>query len=388
MNATDWLLITAFIFSFFYGLMVMYFFIHWWRLKTYKPTGKIPDVSVSIIVPVRNEEKSIKQCLESLFAQNYPQHLFEVIVVDDYSTDHTRKIVRELTFPALRLFDLQQYLGTRGEKKPNKKEAISIGVKNAQGEIIVTTDGDCVRGENWLATMVEFFAAHNYKLLTAPVMIHPAYTPLQLLQMADVNALMGITGATIRAQLPTMCSGANLMYKKETFIEVDGFKGNHDVASGDDIFLMQKIQEKYPHSIGFLKNYDSCVFTQPEKGIFGFLGQRIRWISKTKHARWWVKAMLFFAYLFNLFVLLVAVYSLYGYFKTQDLRCLLPGIVAVGGKFFCDLLFCMPVFYFFKRLWLVCLFPMIEILHILYVVLVGWLSLSGRYRWRGRKVVG
>jgi glycosyltransferase involved in cell wall biosynthesis len=384
---SDLLLIVAAVSSFLYLIMVLYFLLNWLKLKKVEATSVVKEVSVTIVVPVRNEEKGIKACVESLFNQTYPKHLFEVIVVDDYSTDDTRKIVRELNIPALRLFDLQQYLGARGEKKPNKKEAISIGIKNAQGDLIITTDGDCVRSENWLQTMVSFFVSHNYKLVTAPVLIKPAYTPLQLLQQADVMALMGITGATIYAHKPTMCSGANLMYAKETFHALEGFKGNNDVPSGDDIFLMQKVLEKYPNGIGFVKNYDAAVFTQPEKGIFSFLGQRIRWVGKSVgYANWWVKLMLYFTYIFNVLVIGVLSYSLFDFYRTNDIIRLLPGAVAFFTKLIADLLFCIPVFYFFKRLWLLLIFPFIEIQHILYIIFIGILGLSGRYRWRGRRV--
>ncbi len=374
--------------SLIYGIMVIYFFIGWVSLKKSLPvTTSSLTKSVTVVIPVRNEEKNIVACLESIFKQDYPKHLFEVIVVDDYSTDDTRKIVRELSYPALRLFDLQQYLGARGEKKPNKKEALSIGIKNAQGELILTTDGDTIRNESWISAMVNFYVNNQFKLITAPVLVNPAYTPLQLMQQADVATLMGISAATTHFKAPTMCSGANLMYEKETFTAVEGFKGNNDVPSGDDIFLMQKIHAKHPNGIGFVKSYDAAVFTKPEKGIFSFLAQRIRWVSKSsRYATWWVKSMLVFAYLFNFITLGVGIWCGYQFYLNNDVNLLLPAIILFGSKLFFDLLFTTPVFYFFKKLWLLLLLPLIELLHIIYIVFIGILGLSGRYRWRGRRV--
>lgn len=370
-----------------YLFMLLYFFVFWLKQKKFQAVENKKEISVTIVVPVRNEEKNIKACIESLFNQNYPQYLFEVIVVDDFSTDDTRKILRGMDIPALRLFDLQQYLGDRGEKKPNKKEAISIGVKNAQGDLIITTDGDCVRGENWLKTMVAYFAENDYKLVSAPVLIQSAYTPLQILQQADVMVLMGITAATIRAKKPVMCSGANLMYSKEAFLEVEGFKGNRDIPSGDDVFLMQKILEKYPQGIGFVKSMDAAVFTLPEKNLFSFLSQRKRWASKNaKHANWWVKLQLFLVYLFNVAVVAISTYSIFNFVQTEEPIQLLPAAIILGLKLLLDLAFCIPVFYFFKKLWLVILLPFIEVLHLLYIIFIGILSLSGRYRWKERSV--
>lgn len=383
------ILVAAGVLSLMYCIMVLYFFAGWVSTKkfTHQDNASAFSQSVSIVIPVRNEEKNIAACLQSLFTQDYPKHFYEIIVVDDYSTDDTRKITRETQFPALRLFDLQQYLGNRGEKKPNKKEALSIGIKNAQGDLIVTTDGDTVRGEKWLSTMVSFYTQNDFKLLTAPVLAAPAYTPLQLLQQLDLISLMGITAATINTGKPTMCSGANLMYAKETFHEMEGFKGNNDVPSGDDIFLMQKIHSKYPSGIGFVKSFDATVFTKPEAGLFSFIAQRIRWVSKSsRYATWWVRLMLTFAYLFNATVLAVCIWRGLEFAHTQNIEVLFPAFILLGSKLFIDLFFNIPLLFFFKKLWLLLVFPAIETLHIVYIIFIGLLGLSGRYRWRGRKV--
>ena len=383
------LLIASGAVAFVYCAMVLCFLIGWLSTKKFTAAENKTAFkkSVTIIIPARNEEKNIAACLDSLFKQDYPKHLYEIIVVDDYSTDDTRKITRETSFPALRLFDLQQYLGNRGEKKPNKKEALSIGIKNAQGDLIVTTDGDTVRGEKWLSTLVSFYEQNQYKLITAPVVVNPAYTPLQMLQQADVISLMGITGATIHFKSPTMCSGANLLYAKETFHELEGFKGNNDVPSGDDIFLMQKVHAKYPDGIGFVKSFDATVFTRAESGLFSFISQRIRWASKsTGYATWWVKLMLLYAYLFNAATLGMAIWCGINFAYSLNIETLFPAFILLGAKLFIDLLLNIPLLFFFKKWWLIFVFPIIELLHILYILFVGLLSLSGRYRWRGRRV--
>jgi len=377
------LLIVTIVFSALYFIMVMYFFVGWLRLKKILEPVKGDNLpSVSIIIPVRNESENIRQCLESIFKQNYPKDLFEVIVIDDYSTDPTLQLTQEFSHPNLTVLNLMQYLGNPGEYVPNKKKAIALGIKNAKGELIITTDGDCVSGENWIRTMAEFYVANEFKLVTAPVMVKPAWFPLQIFQQLDVMSLLGITGATIRNNFPTMCNGANLMYEKKTFLEVEGFKGNHDVATGDDIFLMQKINERYPNSIGFLKNFDACVFTKPEKRVGGFISQRIRWISKsTRFTDWKVTAMLYFAYFFNLLIVVIILFT----FPLSEFSWL-PLAIGGGTKLFADFLFNIPVAIFFHKIVLLLLLPIIEIFHVLYVIIIGLLSLTGKYRWKDRSV--
>ncbi|MES2619807.1 MAG: glycosyltransferase family 2 protein, partial [Bacteroidota bacterium] len=289
---------------------------------------------------------------------------------------------QEFTQPNLKVLNLMQYLGNPGEYLPNKKKAIALGIKNAKGELIITTDGDCVSQESWIRTMVDFYIANEFKLVTAPVMVKPALFPLQIFQQLDVINLLGITAATIRNNFPTMCNGANLMYEKKTFLDVEGFKGNHDVATGDDVFLMHKIKELHPNSIGFIKNFDACVFTKPEKGIGKFISQRIRWISKSTHfTNWRVTAILYFAYFFNLLVVVTALFA----FPISEFSWL-PLAVVGGTKLVADFLFSIPVAIFFHKIVLLLLLPIIEFFHVLYVIIIGLLSLTGKYKWKDRAV--
>ncbi|MBL0308980.1 MAG: glycosyltransferase [Bacteroidetes bacterium] len=225
------ILIAAIVFSVLYFLLIGYFLVGWLRLKSAKDDAQMPDESlpfVSIVLPVRNESEYIAESIQSILNQNYPQNLFEIIVVDDYSTDPTLRLAREFEKPNVLIFDLQQYLGNPGEYTANKKKAISLGIKNAKGEVIITTDGDCMRGENWLCSMVGYYLAHSFKLVTGPVMVKPARTPFACFQQLDVITLLGITGGSIRNKAPLMCNGSNLLYAKQTFLDIEGFKGNNE----------------------------------------------------------------------------------------------------------------------------------------------------------------
>ena len=377
------LLIVSIAFAALYFIMVMYYFVGWLRLKKSEianPQSAMPFVS--IVIPTRNEGDYIQACLESIFKQNYPKHLFDVVVVDDYSTDETLRLAREVNETNLLVLDLMQYLGRPGEYVPNKKKALALGIKNAKGNLIITTDGDCTMNENWLSSMVNHFLQSEKKLITGPVMIMPARNPFAWFQQLDVMNMSAIGGATMRNGSPTMCNGANLMYAKETFLEVEGFKGNHDVPTGDDIFLMKKINERYPDSVGYVKDFDACVFTKAEKSLGGFISQRIRWISKsTGFNDWKIALTLYFAYFFNVFLIVAICFT----FPLSEFSWL--AIAVVGGtKFFADLLFNIPVAIFFRKWYMLLLLPIIEVFHILYVLLIGPLSLLGTYRWKDRRV--
>lgn len=375
------LLIITIVLCVLYLAMVLYYFTGWLRLPKAE-AGDAKKPFVSIIIPVRNESEHIKACLEAIFKQNYPKYLYEVIVVDDYSTDPTIRYAREIDESNLLVLDLQQYLGRPGEYVPNKKKAISLGIKNAKGDLIITTDGDCLAGENWLSTMVGFYQSNNYKLITGPVVLKPAKNPFAWFQQLDVMMLAGITGATIRNGAPTMCNGANLMYSKATFHAVEGFKGNNDIPTGDDVFLMQKVNARYPDGIGFVKNLDACVCTRPESSLSGFISQRVRWVSKSSgfsNAK--VSLVLYFAYIFNLFVFI----NLLAVLQPVAMSWL-PLAVIGGTKLFADLLFNIPITAFFRKMALLLLLPIINVFHIAYVIIIGVLSLTGKYTWKDRAI--
>ncbi len=377
-------LIISIVFSVLYACLVIYFLVGWVKagqeLNGSVRQGSFPFVSV--IIPVRNESEHIQDCLRAVFAQTYPQHLYEVIVVDDYSTDPTYRMAKEMQRDGLMVLDLAKYFGDAAEKVPNKKKAITIGVKNARGQVIVTTDGDCVMNEKWLDTMVTFYRVSGAKFVTGPVLLSPAKGLLGLFQQIDVISMLGITGGTIANGYPTMCNGANLLYEKKAFLDVDGYKGNTDIPTGDDIFLMQKIEMAYPDSIGFVKDMEACVYSKPESTFVDFVTQRVRWTSKsTAFQKRSVTAILMFAYLFNLLILIFIPIS----FERMEMAWL-PLAVAIGTKFVIDFAFNISATRFFKKSILLLLMPLFEPLHVIYIVCVGVLGLSGQYRWKDRKI--
>lgn len=116
---------------------------------------------VSLILPVLNGERTLKACLDSVFAQDFPLARLEVIVVDNGSSDRTKEIIN--AFPVKYVF----------LAKPSIPAARNAGIQAARGEIIAFTDCDCVLEENWLARIVEAFDAEKVgavggKILTFP----------------------------------------------------------------------------------------------------------------------------------------------------------------------------------------------------------------------------
>jgi cellulose synthase/poly-beta-1,6-N-acetylglucosamine synthase-like glycosyltransferase len=97
----------------------------------------------------------------------------------------------------------------------------------------------------------------------------------------DLMSLQGATIGSFGMNKGFMCNGANFAYKKSFFQELNGFKGNENIASGDDVFLLQKAVSKFSEKVHYLKSESTIVLTKPVKNWKTLFHQRVRWASKT-----------------------------------------------------------------------------------------------------------
>jgi glycosyltransferase involved in cell wall biosynthesis len=198
----------------------------------------------TILIAARNEAKVIEKCLADIFHQHFPSSNFEVIVINDYSTDDTAlcvsNFIRDNNLSSLRLL----HMSDLPVQQKMKKAAITHGVSMAKGSYIILTDADCERGSNWLSAIDEMVTDTHAKMIYAPVVFKSA-TIFEHIQALEFAGLVGIGAAAIRLNNPNMCSAANLIFEKQTFFEVDGYKGNEDVASGDDEYLLHKVCNRF-----------------------------------------------------------------------------------------------------------------------------------------------
>ena len=142
--------------------------------------GNQPSTIISVIIPARNEEENITACLESVINQSYPQNLFEIIVVDDFSTDRTAEIVSLYADKNVSPISLKDF--TKEELNSYKKKAIEVAIAKAKGELIVTTDADCIVPRSWLQTIVSFYEKHHPAFIAAPVSYYGENNFLKIFQ--------------------------------------------------------------------------------------------------------------------------------------------------------------------------------------------------------------
>jgi cellulose synthase/poly-beta-1,6-N-acetylglucosamine synthase-like glycosyltransferase len=192
-----------------------------------------PAIKFSVIIPARNEAEIIESCLSSVLNQNYPGNLFEVIVIDDHSTDNTAAIIEAMQkqHANLRLIQLQNVLHGM-QLNSYKKKAIEYAVGQAAGDWIVTTDADCFVSANWLMYFNDFINKSGDVFVAAPVKYKNAGSFVSIFQCLDFMTLQGITAASVNQGFHSMCNGANLAYNKKVFNDVGGFAGIDSIASG------------------------------------------------------------------------------------------------------------------------------------------------------------
>ncbi len=370
-----------------YAVLLIFYRKSWLQipLTNYAEEVTKEHTTISVIVPARNEEKNITACINSIIHQNYPQQLFEIIVVDDHSTDATAAIVQSISNENLSLLSLKDFTGQ--EINSYKKKGIEVAVSKAKGELIVTTDADCIAPPNWLKTIAFFYEKNQPVFIAAPVIYsvsnkdNIAARFFKIFQSLDFMTLQGITGAAVYKRFHCMCNGANLAYKKQVFFEVDGFSGINHIASGDDMLLMHKIFKLYPTRVMFLKSTEAIIKTKPVNTISEFINQRIRWAGKAdKYKDKKIVSVLALVYLFNLLLFALGILSsFYHEFFSWF-------IVLFFSKIIVELFFLYPVANFFEAQEILWWFPIAQPFHILYTIIAGWLGKFGSYKWKGRKV--
>jgi len=373
-----------------YAGLIVYYRQGWLQSKIYHTVeDKFSEnvTFISVIIAARNEEKNIRNCIESIFKQSYPANLFEVIVVDDNSTDSTADIVNSFMQSNIMLITLNNFTGNENLNS-YKKKAVETAVSFAKGNLIVTTDADCIVQPEWLETIASYYEESSAVFIAAPV-VYAEPSPgdsvftkfLKIFQSLDFMTLQGITGAAVYKKIHNMCNGTNLAYEKKIFYEVNGFEGIDEIASGDDMLLMHKIQKLYPDKIRYLKSTNVVVQTQPAETIKEFMNQRIRWASKAdKYTDPKITAVLLLVYLLNAWIFFIAICSFF--FPQAFYLFLLLLLVKTAAEIF----FLFPVARFFGKQKLLWWFIPSQPFHILYTLAAGWLGKFGSYKWKGRKV--
>jgi glycosyltransferase involved in cell wall biosynthesis len=185
---------------------------------------------VSVVICSYNRRSLLRECLTSLFAQTYSKEDYEIIVVDDGSTDGTDAVLQEMASrpgPPLRYF---------AQENKGSATARNLGIAHAGGEIIASIDDDCVATETWIDNAIPYFAdddvvgVQGQTLPVEPVHLH-LFPP-------RFSYTMQITHATWNRQT------CNVFYRRQAIMDVGGFNEDYGMTGAEDADLAFRIEEK------------------------------------------------------------------------------------------------------------------------------------------------
>lgn len=351
-----------------YVITITFLIFGFTKIKTLSIHETLPKNTFSIVVPFRNESQNLPLLLETISHLNYPKNQFEVILVDDDSDE---------AFPLLNYkFSITLIKNQRKSNSP-KKDAIKTAIQEAQHDWIITTDADCQVNTNWLQVIDNYIQQSHVKMVAAGVRYIPKKGFLFGFENLDFLSLQGATIGSFGIQEPFMCNGANFAYRKDFFYEINGFEGNDVIASGDDVFLLQKAIKKDKKALGFCFHRQSIVQTKSAENWKELFQQRVRWASKsTEYHSIFGKTVAILVFLTNL--AWIASLILFGFEKISPSSL----FTFIGIKAIVDyiLLKQTALFYESKLSWLL---PSLS-LYSFFSTSVAFYSLFGSYQWKGR----
>ncbi len=340
------------------------------KVNTFDFLGQKPKTKFSIVVPFRNEGENLPILLNSFSKSNYPNDLFEVILVDDCSSE-------EFQVSSFK-FQVSIIKNIRVSNSP-KKDAISTAMQTVKNDWIITTDADCVVNENWLSALDNYIQLHDVSMIAGAVTYNCEDSFLHQFQQLDLASLQGATIGSFGLKKGFMCNGANFAYIKSFFENLNGFQGNDGIASGDDVFLLQKAIARFPEKVHYLKSENNIVTTKPLDDWKSLFYQRVRWASKTgSYQSSFGKGLGLVVFGGNLAWVL-------GFgFWVLGLTPFLNIILIFFLKFMVDAVLIYKANYFLTKKRMRYLF-LGSLLYPFFSVSVALYSLFGKYEWKGRK---
>jgi len=393
----------------FYVILIAALLIGWRKIPEFQIRNIEPKIRFSVVIPFRNEAENLPVLLNSLSELNYPSLNFEIFMVDDASEDASVQICSAFitSHPEIKI----NLIENRRFSNSPKKDAISTAIQKAGFEYIITTDADCKISKNWLQAYNEIILETEAKLVAGPVKIAESpsnstkgeealssqiknsdtstnhninqekrwFKYFQAFQEMDFMSLQAAGAGGFGLGKAFMCNGANLCYEKSAFLKADGFSGNDDISSGDDVFLLQKfVEKKLP--VYFLKCAEAIVITKPQQDLTSLISQRIRWAAKTPAYNSSFAKLVGLTVLFMNFSLVLGGFlTLFSIFPYE------PLLFAFFFKFNLDFALLFHSAEFFDRKDVLRNYFWSSFIYPIFSSYIAILSLFSGYEWKGRK---
>jgi len=259
---------------------------------------------VSIIISAKNEANNLQKHLTKILNQQYPN--FEVLVVDDYSTDETLAVLKtfQKEHPHLKIIN-----STHFEDAPGKKLALTKAIEIAQHEILLFTDADCSPGSPfWIQEMAAHFTKRIDIVLGYGPYIKTRGWLNRFIRFETSLTAFNYFSFALRGQ-PYMGVGRNLAYRKALFNNTNGYSKHQHIASGDDDLFISQVAT--PTNVALCIHPDSWCFSEAKKSWPSYINQKIRHVSTASSYKKNIQLLLGFYALCHILMFILLIYFVF-----------------------------------------------------------------------------
>ncbi|MCC5917670.1 MAG: glycosyltransferase [Cryomorphaceae bacterium] len=261
--------------------------------NTKLPLQDLSGVSVTVLIPFRNEKKHLPVLIQAIKRQNLPEGWYpEIIFIDDGSSDGSE----------VGDFELITFSEPMG-----KKTALIRGILRASGAHIVTLDADVVPHDNWLWSLLTAHLHYKNNYTAGPVLPRQSDTVMGRWVALEFMSLQAVTEGSFARNIPFMSNGANSVFEKSVWESFQEKRKDTHIASGDDVFFLQHLTRNKKYKLGFAHHAEAAVSTTFPEKPFDLWRQRHRWAAKTPYYP------SFFTKFLSLLILAISTMQLFGW---------------------------------------------------------------------------
>jgi biofilm PGA synthesis N-glycosyltransferase PgaC len=370
-----------------YFLLIGVFIVGYSRVKFFEFTSKETIQSFSIVIPFRNEAAHLPALLKSIRLLDYPVAQVEILMVNDASSDGSVQLIQTY-IKKHQLTHIQVLENIRQSGSP-KKDAIRTAIAISTHPWLITTDADCILPEKWFRVLDNYIQKEAPNMIAGPIaLMEKTKAPsfLYAFETLDVHSMLGATISAFGLGHPIMANGAHLAYRTAVFHTVQGFEGNDHMASGDDLFLLEKFLTYNANAVHYLKNPLAIVRTSSLESWTGLVSQRKRWAAKaSRFNSAFAKAVGIFVFLGNLSTLIIysmLVYAILAENHNFNVPLLLTAVLL---KYLLDGLLIMKALCFTESQRVFIWYPLVAPCYPIVTLTTAILAFTTSYTWKGRR---
>jgi len=249
----------------------LYFAVFWFLVfLENKPKTRINKISkfpfVSIVIPAYNEEKRIRPTMESVLKLNYPKDKYEILIINDGSTDNTEKVVKE-TIKEYKYFNIRLY----GQENKGKGAALNNGLERSKGEYFICLDADSYVSKDSLRKILPEFTDDNIAAVLPMLKVRKPKTLLQKIQWPEYIVNMFYKDLMGKLDCIHVAPGPFSVYKKSILEKVNGFDENNMT---EDLEITLRLQK---HNYKIVQILSTEIYTIAPSTFKELYKQRNRW---------------------------------------------------------------------------------------------------------------